>query len=436
MKINLRKIMIYLYAFILIYMPNLSYYIKINSYILFLFPTFIYVFNYIISKNKKFFLILKKKTVSIFIFLNILFTAYFALRTAIAGTSLLDFYNLRILQNIFPIFMLIGVCIIYNELDEMNYNKKGKYKFVINVALIQSFIAINMVIIPEFRSIAYNIFYNGSNEINTYISASRLYGICDGDYTYSFQILHSYLALFAFAYAYFYKEKKYFLYSILILIVTILNGRFGLVIYLIGICSLFFYMIFIEKKVFRFIKYAVIIILSIMLGMIVLEKIVPSTHNVIIHAVNDVLSFVNEKDKTTETYGLINGLVFPDKISNKIFGSGYRLYSNGGFRFGDYRVSDVGFINDIFMSGIFSILLMYGSYLQIIKHLKLSYKDNPKNFEKFMSFILLFSVILANVKGEVFRSLMQIATILIITIFMLLGSENDEKKVFNNSSNI
>ena len=87
--------------------------------------------------------------------------------------------------------MLIGVCIIYNELDEMNYNKKGKYKFVINVALIQSFIAINMVIIPEFRSIAYNIFYNGSNEINTYISASRLYGICDGDYTYSFQILHS-----------------------------------------------------------------------------------------------------------------------------------------------------------------------------------------------------------------------------------------------------
>lgn len=421
-KINISKIFLYLYTFILLYMPNLSYYIKINSFILYLIPTMIYILKYLIKRDNKFFKIFQKKPIFIFIILNLAFTIYYALRTMMAGTAFTDFYNLRLLQNIFPIFILIGCCIVYYELDNLQKKKKDKYKFIINVAIIQSLIAVSMIFLPSFRNVAYNIFNNGSTEVNIYIVTSRIYGICDGNYTYSFQIIQSFLALFSLVYAYFYKEKRYALYSIFILISSILNGRTGLIIFFIGCLMLLFYIAFFERKLGMFFKYTILGLTSVIVILFILYKFVPNTYNLIVHAKNDFVSFINENDSTTETFSLVNSVILPETIGDTIFGKGYRIYGNAGISFNDYRNTDIGFVNDIFMAGIFSILLLYMSYIQIgRKTIKQSKKNNFK-FERFMTVLLLVCVICSNIKGEVFRSQIQIATILIILLFMLFES--------------
>lgn len=422
--INLKLILLYIYAFIVIYIPDLSYYIKVNGVVLFIIFTSVFLIKYMGLKEKDFFKIFSKKPIFIFICLNIVFALYFAIRTAIAGISLLDFYNLRIFQNLIPIFCLVGVCIVYYELDKMKFLKKDKYKFIINVALIQGIIAISMIFIPAFRNVAYNIFYKQSTDINIYISASRLYGICDGNYTYSFQILHSILALFTFYFAYFYKEKKYYLYAVIIFLVTVLNGRTGIIIFLIGLVLLLVYIIIKEQKILKAVQ---IVIATLTLGIIaymIIIKFLPNTTTLIMHAINDVISFANENDDTTEVYALVNGIFLPPGIVNKIFGTGYRVYAKYGYNFGFNQSSDIGFVNDFFMGGIFYIILVYYSYLQLIFIIR---RDKTENdFEKIMAVTVLISVIISNIKGEVFRSQMQIATILFLLIFMLFKEKKNE----------
>lgn len=433
LTINFRFIFIFLFTFILMYFPNLSYYIKVDGIILFLLFLGMYILKYIISRNHDVLRHFKDKNVILFIILNILFTLYYAIRTSIAGTSLFDFYNLRIVQNLFPILILIAVIIIYYELNCLKYSKFEKFKFIINVATFQGVLCFLMIIIPSFREVAYNIFYQGSSEINIYISASRLYGICDGNYTYSFQILHSFLALFCLNFAYFYKKPKLYINVFLILLVSILNGRTGLLIFAVGFIFLLFYILFKERKLIKFIKYILLIFLFSITVITVANKYLPTTAKLFNHAINDVIGFKNNTiDENNETAHLFSMIRLPNSDLHKIFGAGYRIYGDAGHKFGYFESSDIGFVNDIFMCGVFSILFLYNSYLLFFKYIVRSKKNC--NFEKITSLILLISILFSNFKGELFRSQMQISVVLILLYFMYSGVKKDDKIFDNNSS--
>lgn len=430
-NINLKLLVLYLYAFILLYIPDFSYYINVDGVFLYSILTILFL-----AKNalldKKFFQIFKKKPIFMFILFNILFTLYYMVRTSIAGVSIIDFYNLRILQNMIPSIVLIGVCIIYYELEKMNFNKRKKYKFIINLAIIQSLISLSMVLIPSFRVVAYNIFYKGSSDINIYISSSRLYGICDGNYTYGFQILTSFLAVFSFIFAYFYKEKKYYIFSLFILVTTILNGRFGIIIYGVSIALFIIYIIISEKKLITALKVSFIIFMLIGILWNVLVNYVPNTANLVVHAIEDITSFIHEKDSSTEVGMLMNSVQLPKGL-DVIFGSGYRIYGGAGIPFGHSESTDIGFINDIFMAGIFSVILLYGTFSKMIFSIRKN-KNNTK-FERVMAMLLIVAMCMSNIKGELFRSHLQIAGIVLLLVFMLLG-DNKNDKVFNNNTNI
>lgn len=417
LSINLKLLSLYIFTFILIYFPNLSYYIKINGIIIYIIFLSLYLIKNLLSKNTKFMNFFKDKTVFTFIILNILYTIYYAIRTSIAGTNIFDLYNLRIIQNMFPILILMGVIIIYCELDKLKFDKFKKYKFIINIATFQGFLCLLMIIFPSFRQVAYNIFYQGSSKINIYISASRLYGICDGNYTYAFQILHSILGLFSLCIAYFFKKPKLYINTLLIISVSILNGRTGILIFLFGFVLLLLYILISEKKIFKFLKYSFFIFLAISLTFIFIQKFLPSTAKIFEHAINDVLNFNNNSyNDTNETYQLISGIKLPNTFFNIIFGAGYRIYGGAGEKFGNYQTSDIGFVNDIFMVGIFSLLFLYNSYFIFMRKIFKS-KDSVK-FNKVFMFLLFVSIIFANFKGELFRSQMLISSLLIILLFI------------------
>lgn len=423
--INLRSLILYIYAFILIYSPNISYLIKVNNFVLLGCATVLYIFIYMIKREKEFFSYFKKKTIFIFITINILATFYYVIRTLIAGTDLTDFYNMRIIQNLMPIVYLSGALIIYHELNCMNFDKKEKYKFLINVVLIQSLIAISMIFIDSFRDIALNIFYS-NHESNEYITKSRLYGICDGDYTYSFQILHSILALFILLYAYFYKEKKYIFNSLLALLVTFLNGRFGIIIFAIGLAYFLLYL-FIKKG--NFISVMKILFISSIIAImcfLIIYFFLPNTFVIIEHAYHDILSFINGEKASTETASLVSMIFFPTGLSI-IFGCGFRIFGYKGKAYGFNKCSDVGFVNDAFMGGIIYMTLIYYAYYYIIRRIKSVCKKFC--FERTMCNLLVVSMILANIKGELFRSQLLVANIITLLVFMLLsGGEKNETK--------
>ncbi len=431
-SISIKLALIYLYAFILIYLPDFSYYIKVNGLIIYSILTVFFLTFKMHLKEKKFIDTFNKKPIAIFIILNIFFTVYYVIRTLIAGTEINDLKNLRIIQNLTPILLLVGVLIVNDELDKLNYTKEKKYKFIIGLGIIQSLSAISMIFIPALRNVAYNIFYKGSTEINRYISESRIYGICDGNYTYSLQVLTSFIALFSFCFAYFYKEKKYYFYSFVILVTTLLNGRTGLLIFMIGIAYLLIREMIYSKKFFSNLKIIFLIAIAIAVICSFVIIFLPNTVRLMNHAVNDIYSFVTEDDYNTETGYLVDMIKVPDSFTDKIFGAGYRIYGRAGIDYGCTLASDIGFINDIFMAGIFSVALLYNSFLFLIFNIK-NVNYNSK-FEKVTSIIILIAMILSNVKGEFFRSQMQISTVLIILIFMLMEEKKNEKIISNNTS--
>ncbi len=424
-SINLRLLILYIYAFILMYSPNLSYLIKVDNFILFGGATALYLFIYMIRKDISYFSYFKKKTIFIFIILDIFATFYYAIRTLIAGTDLMDFNNMRIMQNLMPIIYLAGALIIYHELNCIGFSKKEKYKFIINVVLIQSLISIVMIFIDSFRNVALNIFYS-NHEFNEYITKSRLYGICDGDYTYGFQILHSVLALFILMYAYFYKEKRYVLYSLLSLLVTFLNGRFGIIIFAVGLLYFTIYLFIKSMNVIKIIK---ILLVSIIIGtllLLIIYTFLPNTFILIEHAYNDITSFFNEENETSETASLVSMIFFPTGLSF-IFGCGFRIFGYKGEDYGFDRTSDVGFVNDAFMGGIIYMSLIYSGYYYIIRRIKSFFKGFC--FERTVCNLIILSVILANIKGEVFRSQLLIANVITLLLFMLLaGGDKIERE--------
>lgn len=424
-KLNFKIFFIYIFAFYLLYLPDFSYLIGINGYLILGILTLLYLTKYSLTKNSNYFSYYKRKPTFIFIVLTVISAIYFIIRAAIAGVSITDIDNLRVVQNLIPIFYLIGAVTIFYELDRQGYSKKQKYKFIINVAMIQGIIALCMLVFPSLKEIAFNIFYQ-NREINQYISQSRLYGICNGDYTYSLQIMHSILALFCLFYAYYYKDKKSLISFILILLVTFLNGRFGLVIFIIGFVL---FILNVMLKTMNPLKIFQIILLSIVvfiMGYYVIINYVPNTYKLIIHAINDITSFLQTGNSTTEMYDLVSSFRFPEGLY-LIIGMGYRVFGGSGKMFNaNERSSDIGFVNDAYMGGLIYMMLLYSGYLYIIR--KIDTLAKKKSFEKIMTKVLLVSMILANIKGEVFRSQILTTVFIMLIVFMLFEGEKENEK--------
>ncbi len=419
-KIDIGIIITYIYAFILLYSPNFNYLIGINNYILLGISTLI-MFIYSISRKNNIISMLKNKTVVLFVVLIIFATAYYMIRTLISGTDIMDFSNLRIVQNLMPILYLFGAVLVYDRLNTSR--KTNVYRFIINIALIQTIICILMLFISDFRQIAYNIFFS-NHEFNQYISASRLFGICDGDYTYSFQIMQSIIAAFSFIYAYFSKERKYYLFSFIILLSTLLNGRWGIVIYLITISLFMLYLIFIKHKVFTAIKVVSMILIIGLLGYYFIINYMPNTVVLVEHAANDITSFLSNTSTNTETGRLLEMIIIPEG-KGIIIGNGYRIFGGKGIPYGFYQSSDIGFVNDMFMGGLIFMTIIYGSYLLFYFKIKKNSKNN--SFERVISVFIIICYILANIKGEVFRSTMLTSLLILLLVFALFESKKQNR---------
>lgn len=316
---KIRKCLLAIYVFIFIYQPNLSYIIKANGFILLGTITMIYVVVYISTRETILISQLKQKAVVLFIVGNILAAIYFAIRALVAGRELYELSELRIVQGCMPIVYIIGGLIINSEFIYMRYGNKDKIKFIIKIGLVQSCIAILMLVIPDLKNVALKIFNSSGARENYFVSLYRIYGICNGDYTFALQIIHGILSWISVLYAYYYNEKRYYLYSIILFSVTLLNGRFGLIIFAVCILLMIIIFAFRGKQPIKNIKFLLTITCLVVCVYGVVKNYMPNAQKMISAAISDYNGYQSGK-KDTETGFFSDMVIYPEEFSKMLFG--------------------------------------------------------------------------------------------------------------------
>lgn len=425
LKLNFKKIFLALYIFVIIYQPNLSYLLKINSFVMYGLFTLVYLLRYICTKKRFFFKQYIKKEIFIFIVLTFFSSIYYIIRSAIAMKNFFDISELRIIQSFMPIMYLTSGLIVNYELNELHYNFSNKIKFILNIGLFQSFIVLSMYIFPILKEIANSIYCSTGTSCNYFIITYRIYGICNGDYTYGFQLLHALLAITSVAYAYFENNKKYYIYSMLLLVPAISNGRFSIIVFVVSL-FLFFTLVMLKKQSFlKNLKFFMTIFLLFSVGITVVINYFPNVISIVNHAISDFNNY-QEGISNTES-SIFSEMFFFPSFTNMIFGMGYRVYGGLSYKYEFYKLSDIGFVNDIFMGGIVYIMLIYNSYLILLS--SVIKKHENYSLENILSKEILIFIILANIKGEFFRNIILQASVMLFIAILCnyKGVKKNEK---------
>jgi len=415
------EILSFVYCFFLMYFPDFSKFIKIDGVAVYVVLTLVMLVVLLPEFKKKQLLKIKlKNPLTVFVVMNGLFSIYYMIRTLIAGTAFSDWRALRIIQNLFPILQLFGCLLLYKALNKMGLNNDEKMDFIFKVAVIQSLIALSALFIPFTKSISLDMFYKGNSNQNIYISNGRLFGFCNGNFTYDFQVATSLIALTALNRALNTKKKKYYLISIIILIASILNGRTGTLIYLVGAMGLIIRLFIIKGKIMQFAAIVGAFCLVLPIVSSALSTLSPNTYKLFSHAIDDFGAYREGNRKGTETEQLVNGIRLPEREAELLFGAGYRIYARGGLNYGYDYSSDIGYVNDIFMAGIFFALTIYYAYVNLaIK----SVKSNKKWQGQFLVFLIF--MVMANTKGEMFRSQIIISVLVLLMVFIYKEKRNE-----------
>ena len=426
-KNKLLQAYVFLLTFVYMYMPNFSYLIGINSYILLIIvfmPAYFIVAQGHTKKNvnNKFKI---NKTTAISLLLLLTGGLYVLLRGLLSSVN-----NIEILKNFAQVIMLVFYLVNANIVNKMLQiggidSTKQKIDYVLKVGIAQSIIAIIMVIIPDFKQVAINIFNTTYEKENIYIVTSRLYGICDGDYTYGLQITHSILAAIAFMMSIKTKKKKYTIYTILLLSTTILNGRTGILIFIAETIVIILAQIVQKQGIEKAIKKTAPLIVAAVIAIAAIPKILPNTANIFKHMVDDVSSTIDGKDKT-ETGRWKEMLSLP-KDNTIILGRGYRIIGKRGAKYGTKNSSDVGVINDMYLGGLIYIATIYSALIILLISAR---KSAHNNNLKTIILIVAIAIAMANLKGEALRQPLLLSIMFIwIAIFTSKGNEKKCKQL-------
>ena len=414
----LKLIILYVLGFFFIYEPGLNNNIIIFSIIfgtaLLLETLYCFVCygkHYIKSVFNKMF---------IFFILGItLANLYFAWRAFSTGNSP------RFMQNymvILQVFSLMNICYLLNV--EFNFNKVQICRFFLNIGIIQSLIAILMLIIPSFHNVALTLYYASKPE-NIFISGVRIYGI-SSDYTFFTPIFHGILAVLAFTLA-LEINFKYISYIPFLLLVILLNGRTGFLMFLIG-CIVVGTLLSIKNinSLFKGVMVLITVAVFGIAAVYIIYEDSPNTFNWLASGFQDLINFFNGQ-KTGNFATLSNMWLFPTGV-NAIFGMGFRLYNN----LHGFPRSDIAYVNDMFMGGVIYIAILYTTVYRVILYGLSNRKgiSNRINWALSISFVII--LLFSNYKGEVMRSGLVLTIMLVIKYVLLFLS--DEKENDNGKS--
>ena len=280
--------------------------------------------------------------------------------------------------------------------------KKTKHSLgdiIIYASIAQAILAIIAFLVPSVQSFFILMFMkSGFNDIFEKMAEWRMYGF---SYTlaYSMPIIQSIIASYCLYCGI--KKRVIYLFAVpLIAISSFINARTGIVIFAIGMVTVFACTIISNdvKSLFNTIFATIILlIVPIIVGNFMSDS---KTLDWLLEGTNDLNAFITGTNDYSE-YSYFNYVAdenvyrIPSDFFEAIFGTGFTT-----MRGNSAMTSDVGFINQIWSIGIVGMLLLLTFYIVNTKNMCKYYIRNGERHVFILGTILILLV--SNVKGDAF----------------------------------
>lgn len=299
--------------------------------------------------------------------------------------------------------VVYGVFIVFIELIPIAFAislkiKKTKLSFIdvlnhiILAGLIQSIISLVMFLNIDIKDYIITTFYDYylTSDSMVYWSRLRIFGFSQS-MLYGFSIAQGFIAAVS-IYLSINKSPKYLLSVPLLVFSSVVNSRFGVVIFLL----LTFYFIFLSLASLKFSNlFKLLFIVLIGFGGFIyllnfIESLSPELHSWIEEGISEISKMI-QGESTGYFIALEEMFILPS--FNEVFvGTGADKYFNP---IGSN--SDIGFINDLFLGGLLFITLFYIGILLILIS-----KSSNRMINSIMIGMVLV-VLISNIKGFSFR---------------------------------
>ncbi|PMC80345.1 hypothetical protein CJ191_01940 [Aerococcus viridans] len=379
-----KKILLFLYGFYIIYLPNLVSISPILS--IAIVSSFLCSIN-IIFLNRKLFRWLRVVKIFPVFAIYLLLIIYIVVLGLYNNTFTFDNFTSELLFIIY-IINIISLLIYFRKIYG---DSTSLFDYLIKIGLVQSIIIFLMLIIPSFKDLAVLLYSEGDvlAENLMALTGYRIYGIGSA-YTFTLPLIQGFLsliALFKFDETY---EYKYIFYSIVLIISSVFNARTSIFIYIL-IVGLYLLQYLFNKINKRVLFLMIFLIVVLPLFIVSISNVQGEAISWIARGFTELTSFIFQDNATGNVAVLIQDHLFFPEGWLLIFGLGFTISGQRG-RSMIGKSSDIGYVNHIYKGGIIYTLTMY------ISHLVYLWKGIDGKFQR--TTILIF-LLIANYKGEI-----------------------------------
>ena len=321
----------------------------------------------------------------------------------------------------FGIIVIYLPCVVYVFvwMRKLNYDLWDLVYSLIMAGLIQAGICLASLLIPPFKEALVNYsYFSTGNEIylNEFFNSRRLYGFSN-DVLDSFGFGTGIIASLPLYYSVHTRQFKYIFLIPVLLIVPLLNARTGLIIF--GVCFILwiFTLPVLEKKYLK--KYLISFALIGFIGVIIVGIVYLINADAIVSTFADILSifkFVFTGELSTPGLDTASNLFkssawyLPSDPLQMIFGSGHTVFS-----LNDFAHSDVGYINDLWLSGIIGTIGLYSLFFYLLVK---SWRKGER-LQNMLTLSLTVSLFIFQIKGRAVMYSVGTAVILLIQFYLI-----------------
>ncbi len=315
---------------------------------------------------------------------------------------------------------ILLICIFYVTVwaRSRNYTLKEFMLCLLIAASLQGILSLASLLFPEVKEILVKIMLFGTEDpllANQWHLERRFFGFANNMYDgYGFGT-GIFLALCFFCAAQW--SKKFLIFAPLLFFPSFLNSRTGLVIFAIGVVislPLFF-----DKRNKKSLLNLLLAVGVLLLAIVVIFLLIYCFSRPTFQWIMNILNLNKVDASLVKLFG-DEFWNFPEGLQ-LIFGSGHTLYGADGFAH-----SDVGFVNDLWFTGILGTGFFYGVLVLLFRRVFKNVHDRPF---KALVVYLGISMIAYNVKSMALTCNVGLVTVFLILFVLDIGYAKEEKLV-------
>lgn len=351
--------------------------------------------------------------------MGIILAAFYYMIRYTVSANYFSLTNARIIQNIFPVVVVVNMMVIISLMREWGISKLRGIDILLKMASFQGVISLIALFWEPLKNISNNLYLNYATQFQEgdYILTTRVYGI-SSDYTYGLPIVHGLLCGIS-MYLGLKKNKKYITYTMFIFLNVFLNGRTGI---LVALISIFLAIVFYLNKGIiskRIIWFLIVMPVIFVILFIFIKKYQENIYNFVLILFDEIYNFLFEQKTIGTVDYLFNTNFFLPKGFSFFIGEGHRVYGSEARSWG-YIATDVGIVNDMFMGGLVYVCIRYGTMINLLKLLK------KNEYNVLITISMVITWIIADIKGQATVNSMIIC--IFVYIIFCLGFLQDEEE--------